>query len=275
MSDEEEAKCVCPDGIPAWVMTFADLMSLLMCFFVLLLSFSEMDVQKYKQISGSMKVAFGVQRTIPAHEIPKGTSVIAKNFSPGKPVKTILNKIQQESLDTNSKKLEKPSAPKAETKADARQIAAALKQEISEGKLEIEVADKNIIIRINEKNSFSSGSADLNDAFKPVLNKIHDAIKNVSGTIKVAGHTDDNPISTPEFPSNWSLSSSRAVSVAHGLMENGKIAENRFEIVGYGDTRPRVPNTTEQNRSKNRRVVITINQGGKQVYEEVVDDSNE
>ena len=84
MYDEPPVKA--PDaGAPAWIMTFADLMSLLMCFFVLLLAFSEMDALKFKQLAGSMKMAFGVQRDVKAKEIPKGTSVIAKEFSPGKP----------------------------------------------------------------------------------------------------------------------------------------------------------------------------------------------
>ena len=78
----------CPpreEGLPPWLATFADMMALLMCFFVLLLSFAEMDVLKYKQVAGAMKLAFGVQRDLKATEIPKGTSVIAQQYSPGKP----------------------------------------------------------------------------------------------------------------------------------------------------------------------------------------------
>ena len=81
-SPPPECKCP-PAGLPAWMGTFADLMSLLMCFFVLLLSFSEMDVLKFKQIAGSMKFAFGVQNKIEVKDIPKGTSVIAQEFRPG------------------------------------------------------------------------------------------------------------------------------------------------------------------------------------------------
>lgn len=261
----DDDKCKCPSGIPGWVMTFADLMSLLMCFFVLLLSFSEMDIQKYKQIAGSMKTAFGIQRSIPAHEIPKGTSIIAKNFSPGKPTKTILSKIQQEAADDVNKKLKSPTVDEIKTQADARKVADTLKTEISEGKLEIEVKDKDIIIRIKEKNSFVSGSSKLTPSFGPVIKKIDQAIRNVDGTIKVGGHTDDNPISTSEYRSNWELSTARAVSVAHALMEEGKIDENRFEIVGYGDTKPLVPNTTEENRAQNRRVDIVIQQAGETI----------
>ena len=97
-------------GIPAWVVTFADLMTLLMCFFVLLLSFSEMDVAKFKQLAGSMKEAFGVQAEIEARTIPKGTSVIAREFSPGRPDPTAANQIRQFTIDSNKNSLDALSA---------------------------------------------------------------------------------------------------------------------------------------------------------------------
>lgn len=90
-----------PDaGMPAWIMTFADLMSLLLSFFVLLLSFSEMDVNKYKQIAGSMADAFGVQRKIKVKEPPRGINVVAREFSPALPQPTVLNVVQQKTADT-------------------------------------------------------------------------------------------------------------------------------------------------------------------------------
>ena len=98
MSDE----CDCPPpGLPAWMGTFADLMSLLMCFFVLLLSFSEMDVVKFKQIAGSMQHAFGVQNQIEVKNIPKGTTVIAQEFRPGRPDPTPIETIMQRTIDTS------------------------------------------------------------------------------------------------------------------------------------------------------------------------------
>ena len=99
MSDEDSGdECDCPPaGAPLWMATFADLMSLLMCFFVLLLSFAEMDIQKYKAVSGSMKDAFGVQRQIKFKQDPLGTSFIMKNFGPGTPTFTPLPMIQQKS----------------------------------------------------------------------------------------------------------------------------------------------------------------------------------
>jgi len=99
MDEEDSGQKKDDAGAPAWVMTFADLMSLLMCFFVLLLSFSEMDVAKYKQIAGSMREAFGVQREIKVKEPPKGINIIAQEFSAGRPDPTPFNIVQQITTD--------------------------------------------------------------------------------------------------------------------------------------------------------------------------------
>lgn len=114
----DECKCP-PPGLPAWMGTFADLMSLLMCFFVLLLSFSEMDVLKFKQIAGSMKFAFGVQNKIEVKDIPKGTSIIAQEFRPGKPEPTPIEVIQQQTIEMTQQMLEFQAGD--ETSAGGRQ----------------------------------------------------------------------------------------------------------------------------------------------------------
>ncbi|MDN3696577.1 MULTISPECIES: flagellar motor protein MotB [Vibrio] len=105
MDDENECKCP-PPGLALWMGTFADLMSLLMCFFVLLLSFSEMDVLKFKQIAGSMKFAFGVQNKLEVKDIPKGTSIIAQEFRPGRPEPTPIDVIMQQTIDITQQTLE-------------------------------------------------------------------------------------------------------------------------------------------------------------------------
>jgi len=103
----EEAECDCPpEGLPAYMGTFADLMALLMCFFVLLLSFAEMDVLKFKQIAGSMKFAFGVQNEVHVRDIPKGTSIIAREFSPGKPQPTVIEAVMQQTVDITKETIE-------------------------------------------------------------------------------------------------------------------------------------------------------------------------
>jgi chemotaxis protein MotB len=256
-----QQKCP-PEGAPAWVMTFADLMSLLMCFFVLLLSFSEMDVLKFKQIAGSMKFAFGVQRTIKAEDIPKGTTVISQEFSPGKPTPTAMPLIQQQTADDTSEQLDS-SKTAAEISAEklAEQVKEALKDEIDEGMLEIDTIQKEVMIRIREKGSFSSGSATLQRSFVPILDKIANVLDKTDGDIIVAGHTDNIPISTPQYPSNWILSAARAANVVHYFSKTNQPLADRMQIRAHADTRPKTENDSSANRAKNRRVEIIIREG--------------
>ncbi len=287
MSDD----CECPPpprGLPAYLATFADLMSLLMCFFVLLLAFSEMDVQKYKQVAGSMRDAFGVQQEVEVKDIPKGTSVIAQEFSPGRPDPTPLNEVRQTTTDTLQSTLDvlceagesesredqqttHSGSAAAEqimerliamTQADAVEVAAELKEEIAQGAVEVETKNRRIVIRVKEQGSFPSGSATLRPSFIPIMDKMREVIQEIDGEYSVEGHTDDVPISTARFRSNWELSSARAVSVAHELMQGNQIDPAKFVVKGFGEIRPMAPNTTEDNRARNRRVEIVIEQGG-------------
>ncbi len=272
-------------GGAGWVMTFADLMSLLMCFFVLLLSFAEMDVLKFKRLAGSMRMAFGVQAQVRAEDVPKGTSIIAQEFSPGKPDPTPLNEIWQKTTDDSRSSLDvacqdlgssnsgqRGDAQKmvvvdkvrdlvGETEQDAIDLATALAKEIAAGVLEVETRGRKIIVRVKEHGSFESGRADLSPDFRPVLRIIQDVLKKTEGRIVVEGHSDDVPIANARFRSNWALSSARAVSVAHGLFGDGVLDQGRFTLTGYADTKPLVSNETPAGRARNRRVEIVIHQG--------------
>jgi chemotaxis protein MotB len=387
---EDAPRAKCAEGAPAWVMTFADLMSLLMCFFVLLLSFSEMDVSKYKEMAGSLKDAFGVQREIRVKEAPKGINVIAREFSPGRPEPTNMNVIRQMTtsdlrvnLDLGRERRRPVPTPKAEQEPDreksfkpqedgkkqadrdeaqkagnraddqagaksgerahlmpgkqrsqsdgltpaqqqelarakalaakrlqerlraeeqlqalqqqqkrgedsveidrkaldkllaaraaaekqeklnqsARLISDALGREIRDGSVDVETAGQKIIIRVREKASFGSGHAELKDGFRPILGRVAEILKDSEGKIIVAGHTDNVPISTDRFRSNWELSAARAVSVVHVMMEEANIPSNRFLIQGFADTDPVADNNSAASRAKNRRVEIILQQG--------------
>ena len=271
-------------GIPAWVMTFADLMSLLLAFFVLLFSFSEMDKAVYKELAGSMKDAFGVQREIKVKEPPKGTNIIAREFSPGKPESTPFNEVRQktseefhefpvftdpaekgqESRDGNdntSKDMEENREALeqiARVKKDGELISKALSEEIDNGLIDLEVEEHRIILRIREKGSFTSGSARLIKPFSSITRKISKVFGEFDGIIIVSGHTDNFPIHTDRFRSNWELSASRAVSVIHQLSKDSILRKKRFELAAYGETQPVDTNRTVKGRSKNRRVEIMM-----------------
>jgi len=322
-------------GSPAWVMTFADLMSLLMCFFVLLLSFSNMDLLKFKQIAGSMKNAFGVQREIKVTDAPKGTSFIARDFSPGRPTPTLVNELRQNTIDETKQTVEftdamteqekKESIDAAEdtdgsgseavqrhqkqeiiedpvkeettiteseakrlaeleetvaeidkakeeenkkqeeqnekTVTDAYKLLKTLEPEIEQGLVAIKTQGNRILLRINENGSFPSGSSIVKGSFLPVLNKLRKSLNDIEGRIIVAGHTDNIPIKTARFRSNWELSSSRAVTVVHELLALDTLPPERFVIEGHGDAHPMVDNDTANNRALNRRVELIIVQG--------------
>ena len=274
-------------GLPQWMATFADLMALLMCFFVLLLSFSEMDVLKYKQVAGSMAQAFGVQNEVTADGIPKGTSVIAQEFSPGRPQPTLDPIMQQQTVDTSEQSLqtgqsdfgvdsdaieaseataeellaEKLESLQEQTIADADRIREVLEGEIARNLVDIETGFRSITIRIRERGSFDSGSAVINPDFIPVMAQLREILGSVAGQIAVEGHTDNIPIATPLIPSNWHLSSQRALSVANELLLGDTIPDARMMVVGYADTRPQDSNATAEGRAQNRRVEIVIRQG--------------
>ncbi|MEQ8660449.1 MAG: flagellar motor protein MotB [Gammaproteobacteria bacterium] len=262
-----------------WIMTFADLMSLLMCFFVLLLSFAELDIMKFKAIAGSLKLAFGVQREIKAIEVPKGTSIVAQEFSAGKPEPTIINEVRQQTTDEDKQSLEFTDAlvndpdGSSATESDgggtlseeqalqeAARLVAALQDEVDKGMIEVETEGASIVIRIREKGSFPSGAARFDPAFAPVIEKLRDSLADIPGRIVVAGHTDDVPIHTQLYRSNWDLSSARAVTVVHALLKGSALDPARLVVEGHGEAHPLVANDTAQNRALNRRVEIVIRQ---------------
>jgi len=288
--------------------TFADLMSLLMCFFVLLLSFSEMDVLKFKQIAGSMKFAFGVQNKIEVKDIPKGTSVIAMEFRPGRPEPTPIDTIQQQTIEVTQQMLEfqagnedsaggrqkqrgeqrggaaqqtatEQSASSQQTQSEEtsqeqvnermKKVTQQLEKEIIDGAIEMESLGQQITIRIRENGSFSAGSAFLQPQFKPIIRKIGSILADMPGDIEISGHSDSQQISNELYRSNWDLSAQRAVAVAEELRRAPGFDENRMSVVGKAATVPLVEGDDAQAASRNRRVEISINQGKPKISEPI------
>lgn len=274
--EEEEGNA---DG---WMVTFSDLMSLLLCFFVLILSMAEVDIIKYKQLADSMSEAFGVQRELELESIPKGTSVVSTEFRPGIPDETIVDIVQQVTTDQtrNSLRIGNPDSPEAdekdirdevltydevmalikETQLDAEMLRRLLKTEIKEGQIDVESTARTILIRIREKGSFASGSALLNSSFVGVIDKIANALTQIEGRIAVEGHTDNVPINTFAYPSNWDLSAARSVAVVRRMLDIAPLEPTRVTASGFADTRPQAINSTFEGRARNRRVEIVVKQ---------------
>ncbi len=235
MADDENKCPECPPGAPAWMCTFADLMSLLMCFFVLLLSFAVMDQQKYKLVAGAMKDAFGVQREKPVEAEQKGNEMISSNFE------TVPLQIQME-------------------------LAKYFSEDVAGGDIETEFDPYGLVLRIKGNVAFESGQATLRKEFLPLLDKIGRLAQRAALMVEVSGHTDNVPLRQDQstFNSNWSLSAARAVAGVEYLIEKFQLPPSRLAAIGYAYGQPLDTNNTPEGRARNRRVEFKIKPGATQ-----------
>ena len=176
--EEEEEECPkCPPvGAPAWMATFADMATLLMAFFVLILSFAEFNVPKFKQISGSLKNAFGVQKIVPIVEQPKGTTVLSLNFSPS-PAKSVTNEMTQQTTETDKPEIEtqtktKDSDGSGEKQSDAEDLVKALEEAVARGDIQVETLGENVVVNFTPT---ESEQKDLPQLLQKTLNAIEKA----------------------------------------------------------------------------------------------------
>lgn len=248
-------------GVPAYMAIFADLMTLLLCFFVLLLSMAEMDILRYESMVDSMENAFGVDNPADPDTIPAADSVIeTQNFNPLENERMI----EAESVEASSPEAADTETDDLETFQEARRNRIAgelenkLKAAIEDKEVEIETRHDRVVIQIDQQASFSSGSANLKNSFLPVLDEISTALASLEDKLVVSGHTDDQPLRSGRFRSNWELSAARANSVLHALLENPALTANRFRVEGYADTRPIASNDTAEGRARNRRVEVSV-----------------
>ena len=386
--DEQECPKCPPAGAPAWMATFADMATLLMAFFVLILSFAEFNVPKFKQISGSLKEAFGVQKVVPVVEQPKGTTVIALEFSPN-PSPSISETLRQDTTELQQPNLVIPEkddiAPdgseddkdkdsdfegaggEGAEQLDATELAKQLKKAIDTGEVTVETLGENVVINFPEEKTsdeqiqtmvaealealneareksgsmesevlfggiekqleklastvdgddpndgdgqggssteqaekvqnasrtteeltvalreqidqglvaveqredtvfitvgsggaFPSGTADLTEEARRILDRIALASMSPEGEITVTGHTDDVPISNAQFRDNWDLAAGRAASVVQAIQQTGLIDGDRLSAVSKGEMAPIGDNSTAAGREENRRIEIEI-----------------
>ncbi len=227
---KKKVKCP-PPGAPAWMATYGDMMTLLLTFFVLLLSFSSMQEAKFYRAIGALQGALGVL----AHE--------QSSFQPISIPMPQLTNLKESEI--------------SEAMAELQEITTDM--ELSES-IQLEILQTGMRITISDTLAFPPGSAHLRPLIYPILHKIADLVRGWPNDIRIVGHTDDSPIDTEEFPSNWELSTDRALSILHYFEdeEGGNLQGNRLQAIGRGEFEPKVPNTSRANRAKNRRVEIYI-----------------
>lgn len=210
-----------------WLISYADFITLLFAFFVTMYAISTVDQRKLEKAVAAFQQAFaqaaptdaGLQALLPeVHDVTEPTGALA----------------------------------------DVRERLARRLARLGEHRVELSVDHRGLVITVREAVSFETGSAELDEQARRVFHEIGVSLIDIAHAIRVEGHTDDVPIHNARFRSNWELSTARATTVVAFLIEQVGISPDRLSAAGYGEFRPRVPNDSEENRARNRRVDIVV-----------------
>lgn len=235
-------------GAPLWMVTFSDMMTLILVFFILLFSISIIDATKFRAIADSFQDLnqFEFYPSIIPFDNPAQDSDVNKDpFDKDEnPFENYLN-IKEEDTDEQLDHL-------------LSEVEEFLEENDLIDMITASRDDRGVVLVLQEQVLFDTARADIKSEAEPFLNMVGTLLKNIPNIVRVEGHTDSRPINTIRYPSNWELSGARASSVIRYLIENHDLNPERFIALGYGDTRPIAPNTTEENMQQNRRVVIVI-----------------
>lgn len=239
-------------GSPSWMTTYSDLMSLLLTFFILLYSMSNIDAQKFKNIAYSLQIALsgggseyifdedGLDDSVLPPTSEEGEDIIDDDIMLNEPISPAIvemyNKVSEYLVENN------------------------LGADVS-----VRMQSEGVFVEIKDAILFEPGSAELKESGIELLDKLEGLLKDFDNKIVVEGHTDNVPSRTYLYPTNWELSTARAVSVLRYLTEQKGIDPKRLSARGYGEYSPIAPNDTPENRTKNRRVNLLI------VFEENVE----
>ena len=252
-----------PKGAPAWQSTFADLMNLLLCFFVMLFSMSSVDAQKFELLAASFNQTFSI--------LSGGATAIGDGMLPGMGVSQ-LNELD-DYINSTGKSAEGDTIPEdlkeavemmeqaklEESEELAENIEEALEEKKLENEIDIEFTSQYVQLTLNGALLFDSGSTQLKEEALPVLNQVGIILQQYgTGTIEIEGHTDNVPMSGSKYSNNDELSNGRALSVFYYLEENTTLNPANIKHSGMGEYVPVADNSTPEGRAQNRRVEIRI-----------------
>jgi chemotaxis protein MotB len=229
-----------------WLVSYADFITLLFAFFVVMFAVSQVDAQKLGRFVESVNVAFEFRGAFPEssrnpiHDQDHGSVGIAPTIAPTHG--TIV-------------------APASSTRRASR-LKAALQRSLRNtkfaDKVRVRVDRRGVVVSLSEAGFFDPGSAAVRDASIEALGAVADGLKEEHGPIAVEGHTDNIPISTAQFPTNWELSTARATTIVRYLVDKNGLAPERLSATGYAEYRPEGDNATPEGRASNRRVDLVL-----------------
>jgi chemotaxis protein MotB len=230
-----------------WLVSYADLVTLLFAFFVVMFASTQTDHSRAREISEGVKEALKTGGAAPKILAILGGTLEDKGRGNAM--------LQGPAIESPHKENEQPLKDLA---AAAALLREGLQKEIKSGTVDVRVEERGVIIGLNSAVFFSTGDDTINPAVYPTLKVVSDVINRLPNAIRFEGHTDSVPINTKRFPSNWELSASRSIAMLRLFNERFHVDEERMAIVGYGDTASIESNKTEQGRRRNRRVDIVI-----------------
>lgn len=231
MAKREKQKAAEEDGSGSWALSYGDMMTLLLTFFILIVSFSTTELIKFRKAMGSLRGAMGVLFEQDGAAVYESQTTMMRDPQLDQELMiNALSEIEQQAFTMN---------------------------EVGTG-LEIEVDSEGLTFRLHDELMFNLGDTELRPQIKNMLDQIGTLISRFSCDVRIEGHTDNIPVSTARYPSNWELSALRAIQVLRYFEQDIGIQSERLIAVGYGQTRPLVPNDTPENRRRNRRVEIYL-----------------
>lgn len=212
-----------------WLVSYADFITLMFAFFTTLYAISTVDSGKLDTVSQSLSSALNQ---------PSGPDVGG--------------------VDVTDPTILEAAARARELEGLRDMLSERLANDIASDLVDVRLDGRGLVISLHEAGAFATGSADLSLAARTLIDTVGAAVRPLDNIVRVEGHTDDIPISTPRYRSNWELSTARATNVVSYLVEETAMPPERFAIAGYGEFRPQVPNDSAENRARNRRVDIVV-----------------
>jgi chemotaxis protein MotB len=232
-------------GHERWLVSYADFITLLFAFFTTMYAISTVDARKLGEVVDSMQAAFANGDVPAPARKGGGPGGGGTNLTPGPDVVPPRPRVVA------------ASGPEV-TLTDMRtRLAGSLAHQVADGSVSLEMDPRGLVISLREAGAFATGSAELSLTARAVLAQVAQSLAQVGNGVRIEGHTDDVPIHTARYRSNWELSTERATNVVALLIGAG-VHARRLSASGYGEYHPRVPNTDAVSRARNRRVDIVI-----------------
>ena len=245
------------NGAPKWMVTYSDMVTLILVFFILLFSMSQIDLVKFEAIAESFQnrmILDFYPSAIPAENPTEHTSIEER----GENTNEFETPTQLRDNTDRDETTENDENNKDSLSTLLEEIEAYLDENNLNNVITANRTEQGVVLVLQESILFDSAEAEILTSGMPFLDRIASLLHDIPNSVKVEGHTDSRPISNFRYPSNWELSGARASSVIRYLIEENEFDESRFTSAGYADTRPAVPNDSPQNWSQNRRVEIVI-----------------